>query len=305
MELQLAPIILDDGENQVTFTLAEPDGEPDFNPVDNSMGVVSIVNKAEDNIPLRQNFESEFDDQWTRANPNEGMMWEPVVVNGNEALYVNAFTNSAIGDQSWFVSPVLDLSAAEDASLYYELSYATKGNAVDYFYILASTDCGNVYNDTIYAASGDALANGRTSSDSWQPESESDWTPDFRQLESVAGKSNVRIAFVFKNGNGNNIYIDNIEFYVSDSPIRLTETFSVYPNPTTDGNAVISFNLLQKGTVMVEVIDSMGKTLITETLPDILNQTFPFSLMGKAAGVYTVRVTTGGSVFYRRLIVVN
>ena len=305
MELHLAPIVLDDGENQVTFTLAKPDGEPDFNPVDNSKGVVSIVNKAEDNIPLRQNFDSEIDDQWTRANPNEGMMWEPVVVNGNEALSVNAFTNSAIGDQSWFVSPVLDLSAAEDASLYYELSYAAKGNAVDYFYILASTDCGNVYNDTIYAASGDALANGRTSSDSWQPESESDWTPHFRQLESVAGKSNVRIAFVFKNGNGNNIYIDNIEFYVSDSPIRLTETFSVYPNPTIDGNAVISFNLLQKGTVTVEVIDSMGKSLITETIPDILNQTFPFSLMGKAAGVYTVRITTGGSVFYRRLVVVK
>jgi hypothetical protein len=232
-------------------------------------------------------------------------MWEPVEVNGNEALYVNAFTNPAIGDQSWFVSPVLDLRATEQASLYYELSYATNENAVDYFYILASTDCGNTYNDTIYAASGATLANGRTSSVSWQPENESDWTPDFRQLEAVAGKSNVRIAFVFKNGNGNNIYIDNIEFYVSESPIRLTETFSVYPNPTIDGSAAISFNLLQKGTVMVEVIDSMGKTLITETLPDILNQTFPFSVMGKAAGVYTVRVTTGGSVYYKRLIVVK
>jgi len=92
---------------------------------------------------------------------------------------------------------------------------------------------------------------------------------------------------------------------VSDSPIRLTETFSVYPNPTIDGNAVISFNLLQKSTVTVEVIDNMGKTLITETIPDILNQTFPFSLIGKAAGVYIVRITTGGSVFYRRLIVVK
>jgi hypothetical protein len=305
MELQLPPIVLPDGENRVKFTLSDPDGQPDFDPGDNTKEVVSVVNKAEDNIPLRQNFESQFDDQWTTANPTEGMMWESVAINGNKALYVNAFTNTAIGDQSWFVSPVLDFSTAEEASVYYELSYATRENAVDYFYILASKDCGNVYSDTIFASSGALLANGRTSASSWQPNGESDWTPDLRTLESLAGEPNVRIAFVFKNGNGNNLYIDNIEFYVSNSPIRLNETFSVYPSPTIDGNAVISFNLLEKGPVTVEVIDNMGKTLITETLPDILNQTFPFSLTGKAAGVYIVRVTAGESVYYKRLIVVN
>jgi len=124
-------------------------------------------------------------------------------------------------------------------------------------------------------------------------------------LDSLAGKSNIRIAFVFKNGNGNNIYIDNIEFFVSSSPIRITEPFSVYPNPTNDGSAVISFNLPQKSNVTVEVIDNVGKTLINETLPDILNQTFPLSLMGKSAGVYIIRVTAGKSVFYEKLIVVN
>jgi hypothetical protein len=305
MDLQLPPIVLPNGENRVKFTLSDPDGQPDFDPGDNTKEVVSVVNKAEDNIPLRQNFESQFDDQWTTANPTEGMMWESVAINGNKALYVNAFTNTAIGDQSWFVSPVLDFSTAEEASVYYELSYATRENAVDYFYILASKDCGNVYSDTIFASSGALLANGRTSASSWQPNGESDWTPDLRTLESLAGEPNVRIAFVFKNGNGNNLYIDNIEFYVSNSPIRLNETFSVYPSPTIDGNAVISFNLLEKGPVTVEVIDNMGKTLITETLPDILNQTFPFSLTGKAAGVYIVRVTAGESVYYKRLIVVN
>jgi hypothetical protein len=146
---------------------------------------------------------------------------------------------------------------------------------------------------------------GAASTGSWQPADESDWTPDLKPLSSLAGESNVRIAFVFKNGHGNNIYIDNIEFYVSDSPIKLNETFSVYPSPTTDGNATISFNLDEKGPVTVEVIDSMGKILITETLPDILNQTYPFSLTGKAAGVYMVRVTAGTSVYFKRLIVVK
>jgi hypothetical protein len=304
-ELQLAPITLVDGENKIIFQLLEPGGEPDFNPGDNSKEFVSIVNKASDNIPHREDFESEFEDQWTSANPSEGMLWEPVVINGNTSMYVNAFDNTAISDQSWLVSPVLDFSAAAEASIYYELSYATRENAVDYFYILASTDCGNVYNDTIYAASGPLLALGRNSTGSWTPQNESDWTADLKVLESLAGKSNIRIAFVFKNGNGNNIYIDNIEFFVSNSPVRITEPFSVYPNPTNIGSAVISFNLPQKSNVLVEVVDNMGKTVINETLSDILNQTFPFSLMGKSAGVYIVRVTAGDSVFYKKLIVVK
>jgi len=304
-ELELAPINLVDGDNKITFELSEPGGEPDFNPGDNSKEFVSIVNNASDYIPLRQDFESEYEDQWTSANPNEGMLWEPVLINGKKSMYVNGFANTAISDQSWLVSPVLDFSGAVEASIYYELSYATRGNALDYFYILASTDCGNVYSDTIYAASGPLLALGRNSTGSWVPQNESDWTADLKVLESLAGKSNIRIAFVFKNGNGNNIYIDNIEFFVSSSPIRITEPFSVYPNPTNDGSAVISFNLPQKSNVTVEVIDNVGKTLINETLPDILNQTFPLSLMGKSAGVYIIRVTAGKSVFYEKLIVVN
>jgi hypothetical protein len=258
--------------------------------------------------PLRENFESDFEDQWTSINPREGGTWEPVNINGNKSMFVNAFANTVIGDQSWLVSPVLDLSDVEEASLYYELSYATRGSAADYFYVLASTDCGNIYNDTIYAASGPLLSNGRTSNGSWQPENQSDWSSDFRDLESLVGKSDVRIAFVFKNGNGNNIYIDNIEFYVSNEfPVRPLEPFSVYPNPTnpTIDNTAITFNLPEKSTVTLEVVDNMGKILVSETLTGILNQTYPFSLVGRSAGVYIVRVTANGSVFYKRLIVVK
>lgn len=305
-ELQLGPISLADGENEITFELIEPDGQSDFNPGDNTKQFVVIVNNAADVIPLRENFETEFADQWTSTNPNGGMECEPITINGNKAITVKNFNNNVIGDQSWFVSPVLDFSSTEKASLYYEISYATRGNAKDYFYILASTDCGSFFNDTIYQASGPLLADGRTSTGSWTPQNQSDWSADFKTLESLAGKSNVRIAFVLVNGNGNNLYIDNIEFYLSDEfPVRPKDPFSVYPNPVQNGMAAITFNLPEKSTVTVEVVDGMGKTLISETLPDILNQTFSFLMTDKSSGVYIVRVTTGGSVYYQKLMVIN
>jgi hypothetical protein len=68
---------------------------------------------------------------------------------------------------------------------------------------------------------------------------------------------------------------------------------------------VVSFNLPERGTVVLDIIDPMGKVLISETLPDILNQTFPFSLSNRSSGVYLVRVVTAGDVYFRRLIVIR
>ena len=305
MDLELTSIALTDGENEISFELTEPDGNPDFNPADNLKQVKTIVDKANDQIPLRQNFEGSFEDQWTIINPSGGMNWEKIDVDPNTALYFDAFSNTLSGDEAWFVSPVLDFSDVEEASLSYDLSYAYRTGTSDLLYILASTDCGNMYNDTIFSASGFALSDGRNSSTSWKPAGQSDWTTKSQDLSSLAGNPNVRIAFVFKNNNGNNIYLDNIEFFVSSSPIKFSENFAVYPNPAENGNANITFNLPEKGTVNIDVIDSMGKVLISETLPNILNQTFGFSLTSQATGVYVVRVITGDKVFFKKLIVVR
>jgi hypothetical protein len=178
-------------------------------------------------------------------------------------------------------------------------------SAIDKLRIIASTDCGTTYSDTIALLSGTTLSDGRTSLSSWKPQTADDWSSQSHVLSSLIGKSDVRIAFVFTNDNGNNIYLDNLEFFVSDSPIKLTEVFSVYPNPVEHDNAVITFNLPEKGAVTVEVADAMGKILIRETLDDILNQTFPLQLTNAATGVYLVRIMASNAVYLKKIIVLK
>ncbi len=305
IEIELTTKSLIDGENEISFEVTEPDNETDFNPFNNEQQIKTIVNRSNNKIPLRENFEGIFDEQWVRTNPRDGMNWEPTVLDGNTSVFVDGFSNTTSGDQSWLVSPVLDFTDIEEASLTYDVSYAYRENTSDIFYILASTDCGTNFTDTLYTASGSSLTNGLYSSNSWQPQGEGDWTNKSHILATVVGKPDVRIAFVFVNDHGNNFYVDNIEFYVSDIPVKITEVFSVYPNPAADGNAVVSFNLPEKGTVVLDIIDPMGKVLISETLPDILNQTFPFSLSNRSSGVYLVRVKTGDNVYFKRLIVMK
>ncbi|MEJ7645407.1 MAG: choice-of-anchor J domain-containing protein [Chryseolinea sp.] len=302
IDFTLQPITLRDGVNSVTIEVTQPDDELDFFPDDNLLETSVIVNNASDEIPLREDFNGIFEDRWILTNPAGGQNWEPIDINTNTVLVAKSFSNKIIGDESWLVSPVLDFSNAEEATLQYDRSYALRENTADIFYVLASTDCGYSFTDTLYAGSGARLADDRTSESSWTPDSDSDWQTVSLKLPSLVGLSDVRIAIVFVNDQGNNIYLDNVEFFVSFSPFSIDEVFSVYPNPVIDENAKITFNLSEKSDVTIDIVDAMGKILTTEQLPGILNQSFPFQ-MPVSNGIYLVRVTTDKKVYHRKILV--
>ena len=307
LEVELSPITLSNSENTVFVELVDPNGLPDVNPSDNTITTYSVVNTAQDEIPIRQNFESEFEDEWTIINPLGGMDWELKSMDENHVLFLNAFNNTNIGDKSWFVSPTLDFSAATEASLTFDLSYAFRGSNSDQLLVLASRDCGISYSDTVFNESRTELADGESSSSSWLPE-DSDWQRGLTiNLNAYAGEGSVRIAFVFVNANGNNIYLDNIQFFVSGTPLIVDNSMSVYPNPShlNGGPLNVTFNLPEKGPVSIEVIDMTGRVLISETPQNVLNQTYVISVPDIPAGLYIVRAKSSTGTFSKRVIIVK
>lgn len=304
-DLVLAGITLQEGENEIQIVLSEPNGNPDFNPDDNSLQRLIVVNKTTDNLPLREDFEATFGDQWTITNPTGEMVWEDITLKNNTSVYVNGFDNTVKGDQSWLVSPVLNFTDIIEASVYYDQSYALRKNTLDRLAVLVSRDCGISYSDTLTLRSGAGLADGRTSEESWRPDNPSDWSTRSRILTSFAGEENVRIAFVFENDHGNNFYLDNIEFYVSETPVRIDEPFSIFPNPIENTTVNMTFHLPEKSDVALDIMDTMGKTLYSENMHGILNQNYSFGLPGKASGIYTVRIRTGGKVYYEKVFFVK
>jgi hypothetical protein len=311
LELELSPITLATGANTVYVELLEPSGLPDVNPSNNSKTSYSVVNNASDEIPVRENFEEEFEDQWTIINPSGGMNWEEKRIGSNNTLFFNAFNNQVIEDKSWLVSPVLDFSATTAATLSFDLSYAYRSSANDQLLILTSRDCGITYSDTVFNASRIELANAVTSSTSWEP-GDSVWQRNKEvNLTVLAGEPEVRIAFVFINQNGNNIYLDNIEFFVSEKPIPIDNQMSVYPNPfniseQTDSDPLrVTFNLPEKGPVLIEMIDLVGRILMSEIPPNVLNQTYMISVPDIPAGTYIVRATTQSGIFTQRVIILK
>jgi len=173
----------------------------------------------------------------------------------------------------------------------FDLAYASSINAKDGLLILASADCGVNYSDTLFQAFGSELST-VTSSTEFIPDDPADWTLHKIDLAKYAGQTGVRLAFVGVNDFGNNLFIDNIQFFISDrtNSLDLDENqMIVYPNPA-QGDFYVTFNLLDRSPVDLRIIDPIGRVVWSKQLPNILNQTLGVELP-QANGVYILQAT--------------
>lgn len=305
-EIALPAMALAEGLNTLDVTLQNPNGAPDFNPDNNAKTYRWVVNQHEDRIPLRENFDGTFEPEWTIINPDPaGMEWQPVNTNFGVSLFFNAYNNAAVGDEAWLVSPVLDFSSANEATLLFDVSYATRNGRRETLSILASTDCGTTYREIAYTFPQVSAAD-----QDWFPSGETDWKRDVAvNLGSLAGEENVRIAFVARNQNGNNLYLDNIEFFVSANPpaIEIGDLYTVYGYDLTQpelSDLRISFNLPERQNVRFSIINATGQTETDGILTDVLNQTYPLNLPERLPpGVYFIRVHIGDRFYTTRILV--
>lgn len=310
ISIQLSTVNFSAGENILAVSVSKPNGYTDKNTADNELSKTVIVNTATDLIPLRQNFDTSFDDQWTLVNPSGGMNWQTITTNYNQSLYFNAAANETEGDAAWLVSPVLDFSAATTASVFFDLSYrylSTDGNRndLDNLQVLASSDCGVTYDKVLFDETGTALSVSDDAVNSTPAKAE-DWKRNYVKLTDFAGKNNVRLAFVFTNDHGNNIYIDNIEFFVSDdpNPNSVNNPFVVYDSdPITPSDFYITFNLTERQQVQYELTDTMGRQVVAQQLNDVLNQTYEVNAAHTSTGIYFLRLQIGQNYYTTKVYV--
>jgi hypothetical protein len=211
-------------------------------------------------------------------------------------MVFESFTNTKLADEAWLISPRLDLSNTDKASMFFDLSYALNQGRVtnEKLRVVASLNCDNAFDLTLYNNAGQSLSD-LISNTNWTPESDADWTRQFVNLSSLTGNADVRIAFVITNGRGNNLYIDNIEFFNSDAPVQpnVSDPFYIYYNTQqTEADFFIKFNLPEQQPVSINIVDTMGRSIYNFHLVDILNETFPVTIDDIASGIYIMQFKT-------------
>ena len=304
-EIVLPEIALEEGENTIYVSLTNVNETGDFNPGDNEKTFTVAVNHARERIPLRETFEGPFADSWTTVAPTGGTNWETAQFDHGTSLFYYAYANPAIGEEAWLVSPVLDFSRASDASVVFDFSHRRRSGQREELSVYISRDCGLTYEELDFTPPRQDSFDG-----DWIPDSEDDWVRDVVvKLTTLAGEENARVAFVVRNENGNNLYLDNVEFFVTSFPdlIAISEIFSVYgynPENMPASQLSITFNLDRRQDVRFSVINTAGQMETDGILVDVLNQTFPLNLSARLVpGVYFIRVQIDGKFHTRKVMV--
>ena len=293
LAVSLNKLSLNTGANSIRFELSEPNSSIDARTDNDMLELKCVVNTTNSGIPLRENFEANFESSWTRVSQGDQKNYEVASTNFGKSIIYPGATNTVKGEQAWLVSPVLDLSRTSKASMFFDVSYNKLSTGNEHLRILSSSDCGVTFPTILFDQAGDSFS----TSSSGVPSVTTDWKNQFLYLDELLGEQNARLAFIVTNDNGNNLYLDNLEFFIDDdpSPVKINSEYKVYPsqNPSSFN---ITFNLPEKQNAHLQVYNLMGQIIVDNDLPETLNQTYTVDFGGQSSGIYIVRVKTNSEV---------
>lgn len=275
------PFNLSPTSNNFVATIIQVNGTTDQNPANN---VLRSNPSLQPVIPLPYAFQfNEIGTNWVINNPDNLMTWEKtqVVLDGQtqDALFIRNYEYEAFGELDYFISPRIDLSTYQNAQLTFNMAYGPFNNNSfgDYLLVAISTDCGNTF-DIIEAPYEKDYVFLRTSTptlDEFIPTSSSQFRREIVNLSQYSGMENVRVAFIARNGFGNNLYLKDIEILTTETykyDLNLTELIT----PSAIGannheNEVISVtntgNLPISGFIFRRTSGSSNQTFIARADP--------------------------------------
>ena len=291
---------LEEGSYTLTLRTDRPNGGSDGAPANDSFTRNFIIDESEATLPIRENFESTS--PWVTVSPDGTNLWSAYTQEGNTSFQAAAFNTDELGTQHWLVSPVLNTGNLTEGTLQFDLAYARNGIATDRLQIILSVNCGQSYDQVLYDQSGDEL-NTTLQTGEFFPAS-GDWRRESIDLSDFVNFREIRLAFVFTNGGGNHLFIDNIETVpVSPDFVRqFSNPIVVYPQPVTDGQFTVSLNLTNKEEIIVSLVDLSGKVIGQFREPNGLNQTYQFEVPF-LAGYYLLRVSGPGVDLSRPVLI--
>jgi hypothetical protein len=255
---------------------------------------------------------------WTVINQTGGTTWQQYLgaaATGTNSYYINNSINPTNAIDI-IETPSYDFAANPGAVFTFKYAYAQKTSTwADIFKVQASSNCGGSWTD-IYSPSSSVMATGSggVQSTAFVPTSSQFKTytitsnPIFNPFKS---QSNVKLRFYFQEtattGNGNNIFLDDINFNGTLGVNALTESirFVVYPNPT-NGSATMEFTLSDKADISYHVMDVVGRVVEEQRPMNAApgNHSFTINASQKlTSGIYFVNFEMNGQKMSRKLVI--
>jgi len=288
------PIQVSEGNHTLTVTVDSPNGNTDNGTSNGTLTKKIAINFPTETLPIRERFEGSFENSWSVISPYTESMWGKTSTFYDQSLFFTTVPEEH--GESWLVSPVFNFTYLTEANLRFYWAYLPGNNNPASLNLKYTTDCG-----LSYKVLEEFSLDETTSS---TPTGEDDWDSKVISLASLLGEANVRLAFVaFSSNNTNEIYLDNIEFFVGEaSPkIPLDEMAAIYSSES--GGITVTFNVDEKQSVSIQIFDLMGKVVLADVEEKILNQTFTYELRGVQTGIYIVRIKADNQYYSQKVFI--
>lgn len=295
--------------------------------VSNSFGSNTLV-KTVNVLNGAPNYAATYQESFEASS---GLPANWAVINTGGIAWTRTTTAAATGTASYFLNntlnsanmvdiletPSYDFQNNPGATFTFKTAFALKNSTwTPVFKVQASSNCGGSWSD-IYVPSPGTLASGSggVTTAAFTPTVSTQWKlytltshPAFNVFKT---QPNVRIRFYFQEnptaGNGNNLWIDDINFNGTLGVNELTQSigFVVYPNPTS-GSATMEFTLSENAVVSYNVVDVIGRVVESQKNVNAptgrhsvtINQSQTFK-----PGIYFVSFELNGQKMSRKLIV--
>jgi lysyl endopeptidase len=307
------------GGHTYTVYTTSPNGSTDLDlNNDTAISAFSIIAPPATNLPIAQSFSTATfpPTNWTRSNPDGGLQWQRHATAGGYGsspgcAYLNNFLySSGNGQSDYLITPYLNFSSSTSPlRIYFDVAYAQRTATNNDSLIISYTlDCGSTWT-RVYSKGRAGLATngGGMVTSSFLPTS-TQWRSDSININALAGQSRVQIRFENKSGNGNNLYLDNINILHGYIDVGIEElawqnSINIFPNPS-DGNIQIEFTDVMNGRVTLALFNSYGQKVFSEAVDSsihTLNENF--STLPK--GVYFLHISEANHSAVRKIVLAD
>ena len=251
--------------------------------------------------------------------PTDDTTWRRTTIAGRNSLgsaFINNFNYRSRGrvDNLW--TPVIRYANADSVFLKFDVASTSRSypgstaTPLDTLEVLMSTDCGVSFR-SVYKKWGNELQTiGDPNSpytDEFTPKSTADWRRDSVNVTRLLGSSNtVRFVFRSTNNNGNNIFLDNVNFTPKVLSAKLKANgFMITPNPFTR-DFTIQHYLAPTNLMGFGVYNSVGQQVLSRSFGEGTADSYiNVNMAHLSSGVYTIKLMYSNRTISQKIVKVN
>jgi hypothetical protein len=256
---------------------------------------------------------------WMRNNPDGATTWSRVTnahFSGTASAKMDNYNYNGVGQKDDLITPPLDLTSDPNPNLTFEVAYRLYTNPTanphysDTLTVSISTDCGSTWT-VLYNKYGTNLttATPAYSTSAFTPTT-AQWRQESISLLPYQGCTKAYIKFTNTTSYENNLYLDAI--YINgpaaiNDPAATEASLTLFPNPSTDGNINMNYELSERSSISYEIFNLGGQSVYRqdEGMKDEGKYAENISIADLPEGVYLLRLNVGGKMVTRRFNVVK